>query len=338
MTVSATAIDSPQAGASHAPDGAATIIDNPLGAGPAGSALEASRALCARIVRTRARNFYHGLRLLPEPKRSAMYAIYAWMRAADDAVDTAGSTEERRRRLHEFRERTDDLLAGRRLAASEVNGDAVIWPSLIDAMARFPIDRRILLDTLSGMEDDLTTFQYQSRQELSTYCYRVASTVGLACVRVWGLKDPSPAGRARADELAIMRGQAFQRTNILRDFAQDFDESPRRVYVPREELDRHGLTAEDLRAWARPGACESLVREFARTAREFYEASSPLDGMLEDDSRATLWAMTSIYSGILRIIEREPRRIVSGGRIRLPGLEKAALALRAVMKSRTQRW
>ena len=93
-------------------------------------------------------------------------------------------------------------------------------------MARFPIDRRILLDTLSGMEDDLTTFQYQSRRELSTYCYRVASTVAWRACRC-GLKDPSPAGRARADELAIMRGRRSSGPTSSATL-QDFDESPRR--------------------------------------------------------------------------------------------------------------
>lgn len=307
----------------------------------------ASYARCAEVVRTRARNFYHGLRLLPEPKRSALYSIYAWMRAADDAVDEGGTVDERRRRLDEFRTRTDRVLSGESAVSGPHSAsidDAPasppphppLWPAFAQTNRMYPIERRIFLDTLAGMEDDLVARTYQSDEELSTYCYRVASTVGLACLRVWGLREG--VSQKEADELAVWRGQAFQRTNILRDFRQDFDEQPRRVYLPLSAFERAGVTPEDVREWREPSRCGPFVARQAEIARAYYDRSAKLDDLIQPDCRATLWAMTRIYSGILTLIERDPRSIVGDKRLRLGGLAKCAIAAGALVRGRTGRW
>lgn len=289
-------------------------------------------AACAQITRERARNFFYGLRLTPEPRRSAIYSIYAWMRAADDVADGAGSIADRRHRLEVFGERTRRITRGDLPSVT----DDPVWLALAATVNRFPIDPVIFEDMLLGLNEDLEHLGYADDESLSTYCYRVAGTAGLACIWIWGLKDGVDTDEAR--RLALRRGQAFQRTNILRDFAQDFDEATPRVYIPRDAFERHGVSAADLRAWREPDQCRALVDEQAAIAHEHYLASEPLDRMIDPACGPTLWAMTQIYSGLLDIIRQDPRRIAGGKRIRLSSTRKAAIALSGAVLSRMGRW
>lgn len=300
------------------------------GAAAESPSVEAAAAyeLCARVVRERARNFYYGLRLTPEPKRSAVYSIYAWMRAGDDAADDPNSPEERRAALEAFAQTTRRVLA----EPGEAERIGGFWPAFGATLAAYPIRREWIEDMMRGLGDDLEPRAVETMADLEAYCYRVASTVGLVCVSIWGLKAGVSAEQASG--LAVRRGLAFQMTNILRDFREDFDASPRRVYVPSELLSRHGLTAEDLRGWRKAGSCERAVGELAGAARGHYEASETLEGLVDPACRPTLWAMTRIYSGLLRRIEDRPSRIAGEKRIRLSGPSKAWIALRAWTSAR----
>ncbi len=291
-------------------------------------------AHCAHVVRTRARNFYHGLKLTPEPRRSAIYSIYAWMRMGDDAVDADAPVAERRVALERFRDATERLLHGR------LPGDepSPVWLALAVTLAAYPVDSRILRDMLAGLEEDLDQAAYRTDDDLARYCYRVAGTAGLACMSIWGYREDLPdAEVVRGRALAERLGQAFQRTNILRDFAEDFDAAPRRVYLPQEAFDRHGVTPAQLRDWAEPARCAVLVSEQARIARQHYAAGAELESMVDPACRPTLWAMTRIYSSLLAIIEADPSRIVRGGRVRLAGTRKVGIALRAAAAARLAR-
>jgi phytoene synthase len=300
-------------------------------AGVPGDALVAAYACCAQVVRTRARNFYYGLRLTPEPRRSAIYSIYAWMRAADDIADSRAPIDERRTMLRTFAEHTEALLHGGAPA-----GDDPLWIALGATIACFRVPSNVFRDMLAGLEDDLAARPVLTDTDLDRYCYRVASTAGLACLAIWGLRPGVDADEA--ERLAVHRGQAFQRTNILRDFAQDFDDEPRRVYIPAAVFARHGITPEDLRTWKNEVRCRELIAAQAAVARSHYEASAALESMVSADCAPTLWAMTRIYSGLLEIIESDPARIVSTQRVRLSGPGKAAIAIRAAWGARRGWW
>ena len=301
-------------------------------AGMSAEVLAASYAACANTVRARARNFYHGLRLTPEPRRGAIYSIYTWMRAADDLADAPASAAERRLRLGHFREQTERVLSGQRPA----EGDEAFWSAFGATCASYPIQHGIFTDMLDGLDDDLETVAYRDDEQLHRYCYRVAGTAGLACLWIWGLREGADPEQAR--ELALRRGQAFQRTNILRDFAQDYDATPSRVYIPADAFSRRGLTPAAVRAWERPDDCAALVLEQAAMTREHYKASDALESLIDPECSPTLWAMTRIYSGLLELIEREPQRIASDRRIRLTGTKKASIALGAALWAKVGRW
>jgi phytoene synthase len=189
---------------------------------------------------------------------------------------------------------------------------------------------------LDGLEEDIQHPGFETEQQLWRYCYRVASTVGLTCVAIWGTVPVADGATVR--DMAIRRGQAFQRTNILRDFAQDFDCTPRRLYLPREALARHGLTADQVRRWQDPEACRRLILEQAAVAREFYRSSEGLERLIDPACAPTLWAMTKIYAGLLDIVETDPERIVRSRRVRLASARKAGIALAATWRARRGRW
>ncbi len=274
---------------------------------------------CRDITRRRARNFYYGLKLTPEPRRSALYAVYAWMRRADDLVDGAAADPRRRREaIDAFREATDAALAGRIVEQDP------IWVALADTAAHFEVDRQALHDVIDGQIDDLGGRSYETFEDVRRYSYRVASTVGLICIGIWGYDDPA------ARELAADRGIAFQLTNILRDYKEDFDAG--RVYLPAEDFRRHGLTPQALRGWEDADRCQRLILEQVARARAYYHRSAALDRMITPSCRPTLWAMTAIYRGLLEKVERLPARIVSEHRLRLSFWRKCAIALMARRK------
>jgi len=270
---------------------------------------------CRDVTRRRARNFYYGLKLTPEPQRSALYSIYAWMRHADDLVDGVTVETDGRREIAEFRASTDEALCGR------ANGGEHLWVALADTATRFDMPSESFQLMLEGQLADLAGEDYSTFSDVRDYCYRVASSVGLICISVWGYNDPA------ARELAIDRGIAFQLTNILRDYKEDYDGG--RVYLPAEDLSRHGLTAERLRRWENPAACAALIGEQVERTLSYYEKSAPLDAMISNCGRPTLWAMTSIYRGLLSKVARSPRRIVGDRRVRLSSPRKGMIALRA---------
>ena len=278
--------------------------------------VDAALAHCRRVTRQCARNFYYGLKLSPEPHRSALYTIYAWMRRADDLADESkGGLEQRLDDLNRFRDGTDRALRG------DPNGSDPLWIALADVAARFPIDRDLLHAMLDGQIDDLHHRQYHTFDELRDYCYRVASTVGLLCVEIWGYRDPV------AREYAIARGLAFQLTNIMRDYKQDYDAG--RVYLPLQELSDAGLTADQLRAWDDEPRCARFVLKQVERTEALYDLSHDLDEQITPCFRPTLWAMTRIYRGLLEQIRRSPSSIVRTRRIRLSAWRKSGIALRA---------
>lgn len=294
---------------------------------------------CAMVTHRRARNFFYGLRLTPEPKRSSIYAVYAWMRRADDEADAAGDPAEKRARLAEFRAVTERMLAGTMRIET---ADDPLWIAIEDTVRRHHIDPAHLRAMLDGLDEDLEhellaarstggspRLFCASRADLERYCYRVASTVGLVCITIWGLKDGVDAAEARS--LAVQRGLAFQLTNILRDYAEDFDD--RRVYLAEEDFIAAGISPTDLRRWSPPDRCNAMISAIAAWARARYEASAPLDRMIDPECYAALRTMTRIYSGLLDLIEQDPGRIVGSRRIRLPSARKIGIALRACARA-----
>lgn len=290
--------------------------------------LDDAMRYCRRVTRQRARNFYYGLCLLPREKRYALYTIYAWMRRADDLVDDAESNDLAYERLMRFQQRTSEILRGGATADEALNGseEKLLWPALQHVNERFSLDARRFHEMIDGQLSDLRRNCCQTMDDLLHYCRLVASTVGLICIDIWGYDDDD------ARQLAVDCGVAFQLTNILRDYREDYD--ARRVYLPQEVFERHGITPEDLYYWRDGRSCEAMLRELIECAEAYYERSRGLEAMISADCRPTLRVMTGIYHGLLERISGNPSSIARGARVRLSSLEKLTIVGGALWRQR----
>jgi phytoene synthase len=287
-----------------------------------GEALERSYEHCRRVAHNAASNFYYAFYMLPRPKRDALCAIYAFMRLVDDVSDSPqgsasqpGESALKRAALSRWRVLLDECVAG------NTNGHAIL-PAFADAIKRYRIPPRYLHDLISGAEMDLLEARYATFAALQEYCYRVAGTVGLTCLHVFGFQDP------QALELAERLGIAFQLTNILRDVRPDL--ALGRVYIPAEDLARFGCSVAELEHGAVTPRIRELLRFEAERAWRFYREGVRLIGKVDADSRAALWALARIYSSLLARIEERDFDVFSA-RVRLNTAEKARILLRARM-------
>ena len=168
---------------------------------------------------------------------------------------------------------------------------------------------------------DLTVKTYPTFALLERYCYCVAGTVGLCCIHVFGFQDP------KALELAPKLGIAFQLTNILRDVPEDY--SMGRVYLPAEDLNRFRCTRVDLEGNNASQAFTALMRFEADRAWQYYAEGAPLLNLVNRDSRAALWTLMRIYSGILQKIESLRYDVLATRHPGLSSMEKVFIMLRA---------
>ena len=271
---------------------------------------------CERIARTRAKNFYYSFVLLSAARRRAMCAMYAYMRYCDDLSDDESNTD-RAASIARWRAGLQQALSGGEPPPHP------LWPAFIDTVERFKIPHQYFHEMIDGVSSDLEPRRLQTFPELYDYCYKVASVVGLTVIHIFGFKSPD------ALLLAEKCGIAFQLTNILRDVKEDAGLN--RVYLPAEDLARFHLPESDL-ALDRPSAAfRELMRFEAVRARQYYNESRPLLGMVDQKSRASLWALIEIYSRLLDRIEAAGFDVLSQ-RVRLPAAQKAGIVVRALFR------
>ncbi|MBI1189475.1 MAG: hypothetical protein GC200_02165 [Tepidisphaera sp.] len=308
-----------QTSTSDRPAGGATGASQPMP--DAGASFE----YCHRVVREHAKNFYYGLRLTPEPRRSAMYSVYAWMRLGDDIADTPNAGDDV---VGEFQRFAN---VSRRVAEAPDDPQAVpqtdFWPAFAHTLATYQISPGWVEGMLRGLRQDLSHTGYETMDELDDYRHCVGGVVGLFSIAVWGLRPGED--RERALRLADTRGRAFQMVNILRDIGVDARMDPPRTYVPRQLLRAHGLAPAQLLAWTKGPACTALVRDLARTARSEFDASRGLESMVDPACAGVLWTMSEIYRGVLGLIESQPSRSVELKPASLSKARKITIALQS---------
>ena len=290
-----------------------------------GEALEASFRFCADTTRAHAKNFYHGMRLAPKRKRAELYAVYAWMRAADDCVDDAPDDASAADALGAFERETCRWLDGHATTAHVDQAGPTLWPAFAATVERTGIDRAVLRGMIRGQASDIGRDAIRTEAELTGYCADVAGTVGVACLAVWGVKRGMNAEHAHT--LAQRRGQAFQRTNILRDLGQDLRAARPRCYLPSERLSRYGLMARDVLDPANRGPVIALVSDSAQEARSLYDATADFDSLVCTDCAPVSRTMTRIYQGVLDQIIRDPARVLQPEGVGLSTRRKLALGL-----------
>jgi phytoene synthase len=272
---------------------------------------------CEQLARREAGNFYHAFRLLPRPQRSAMSALYAFMRVTDDVTDKPGELSAKRLALKSWAQEMDLALAG--------SYSHPLHAAFHHTVQTYGIPREYLEAVLEGVGMDLTPVHFATFAELYSYCYRVASVVGLSCIHIWGCADE------KAKVYAEAAGIGFQLTNILRDLGEDAERG--RVYLPGEDLDRFGYPAEALHQAKYNQEFHALMRFQADRALQFYDQSSPLGRLLERPGRAVFQVMSRTYRGLLEAIIAADYRVF-GRRIQISRWHK----LWYVMQALPVRW
>ena len=274
-------------------------------------------ALVSQLTRRSRSNFYYAFLALPRPRREALYTVYAFCRTVDDIADLG---QERgvdpatlRGQLDGWREEIA------RCYAPAGRPEHPIAQRLAVAVRAYPIPREALLAIVDGVAMDLDGTVYETEDDLYPYCYRVASAVGLAAIDIFGYTDPS------ARQYATSLGIALQLTNIIRDVGSDARAG--RVYVPRQDLKRFGVSADDLRGSRYSDGFVFLMAHQAARARRFYDQAR--EAFPRKDARSLIAAeiMGQIYWALLGRIEAGRFRVLDE-RVTVPAGRKVAIALR----------
>lgn len=270
------------------------------------AALESDLGVCREVLRQSQSSFRFAFLLLPRAERDALSAVYAFCRAADDIADDAGATSPQDR-LDAWRREIDRVFAGR---PAHAIGRALAWAIDSFALLRHPFD-----DLIDGVVTDLSVSRYETTEDLEKYCYQVASTVGLLCVRIFG----APAGVA--DAYATELGKAFQLTNILRDIGEDAGRG--RIYLPQENLRLVGCSEESILEGRETPALGRLVELEVARARWLYARAAELQPEDPEIRRRlkSAEAMRAVYSALLDRVElagaaviHQPVRVSKPGR------------------------
>lgn len=285
--------------------------------------LAESYRYCEYVARTQARNFYYSFVTLPPDKKAAMCAIYAFMRYSDDVSDEAAADQSKAEQMRQWRAALDRALVGD-------YGDSLILPAFHDVVRGYSIPPHYFHELIDGTEMDLTKKRYGTWEELHQYCYRVASIVGFVCIHVWGF-DPADG---RTMQYAEACGLAFQLTNILRDVKEDAERD--RIYLPQEDLQRFGVSEDDLKRGVVNDRFRDLIRFEAERAKEFYRQAQNLFPLVHAPGRPTLAIMIKIYRGILDSIERNNYDVYSQ-RARVSTPKKLSIVFGAWLSSRFRR-
>jgi len=271
-----------------------------------------AQAFCTDLTKQSGSNFYYSFLFLPKARRDAMYTVYAFCKAVDSAVDEPPPGSDPKEELRRWRAELE-----------QVYGGSPTWPimiSLAHHVKQLSIPKAYFDELIKGVEMDLVTTRYGTFDELSLYCYRVASIVGLICLHVFGPTS------AHAQDYAVDLGMAFQLTNILRDLGTDAEQG--RIYLPGEDLAHFGYSETELLQRNDNPQLRELIRFEVKRAKDFYaKAQAALNCLSKRDRRALTVAeiMRAVYSCILDRIER-PDHAVFGPRARLSTSNRLALA------------
>lgn len=256
-------------------------------------------------------SFYYAFSLLPSEKRDAMNTVYAFCRQTDDIVDDLEDTEEvKYEKLRKWRLELEKAISG--------NSEYFLFNKLIKSIRQFNIPFEPFFELIKGMEMDLQQKRYLSFDDLSLYCYRVASTVGLMCIEIFGYKNKS------TKDFAVNLGLALQLTNILRDVKVDAEKG--RIYLPMEDLTRFNYSEKELMNNVYNDNFVHLMKYESERARNYFDKANHNLTREDKYSMFAARAMQHIYSKLLQKIEARNYNVFEE-KIRVSSFEKVGISL-----------
>ena len=257
-------------------------------------------------------SFYYAFNLLPPAKRDAMNTVYAFCRETDDIIDEGNEPDELKfARLHKWSTELEKSING--------NSDYALLNKLGKTIAGFNIPLEPFFELIKGMEMDLQKKRYNSFEDLMIYCYRVASTVGLICIEIFGYKD-----KQHAKDFAVNLGIALQLTNILRDITKDSEKG--RIYLPQDDLEKFHYSDTDIINRNYNNEFKELMSYEVERAKMYFDKATL---SLNLDDKAAMFAaraMQHIYHKMLQKIVEADYDVYSQN-IRVSKFEKVGISL-----------
>lgn len=319
------------------------------------SRLDNAYAFCEAACRNASTTFFSSFSALNTDKRKAVHAVYALCRWVDDIVDgdevptileTKALREATKQRQAVVKERhvgaSPSLapeehrrrmmaLVDIRLKLQQANESNLaedehpIFVALQDVFARYPIKLSDFETVIEGMEDDLYPVRIQTWDELRSYCYKVASAVGLILIEIYGYEDR--AARLHAVDLGIQ----MQLINVLRDINEDLERG--RVYLPLEVLASHNIGIDMLENGniAKTLEWKGFVVEYVDVIKRHQTSANHLFGYLDGRARVQPEIMADAYTSILNEIVRRSGDVFTQP-VKLSVLRKSLLGVRLSLR------
>ena len=254
-------------------------------------------------------SFYYSFRFLPQPQRNAIIALYAFCREVDDVVDECTDENIARQKLVWWRSEIQHLFSGK--------PSHPVCKALKPHIDNFNLPQEYFLEVIDGMEMDLEQPVYASFKELSLYCYRVASVVGLMSAEIFGFEDRDTL------KYAQQLGMAFQLTNIIRDVREDALRG--RIYLPQDELQQFGVSSQDILNGVTSENFVRLMDYQTKRAYQYYQAAFDALPDCDRHNQRSGIIMAEIYLNILKEIEADGFQVLKH-KIKLTPLRKLWIA------------
>jgi phytoene synthase len=270
---------------------------------------------CERRAAQSGSSFYYSFLFLPQARRRAITALYAFCREVDDVVDESTDAGVARMKLAWWRTEVSAMFAG--------EPQHPVGRALAPVVKQYGLPEFHFQEIIDGMEMDLGYTRYRDFGALDAYCYRVAGVVGLMAAEIFGREEESTLAYART------LGTAFQLTNIIRDVGEDARRG--RIYLPTEELDKFGVAEADILSLRETPEFHALVAFQIRRAGEHYDRALALLPQRDRRNQRAGLVMAAIYRAVLSEIEADGYRVLSA-RVSLTPIRKLWIAWKTWMR------
>jgi 15-cis-phytoene synthase len=260
-------------------------------------------------------SFYYSFLFLPQERRRAITALYAFCREVDDVVDECSDAAVARMKLAWWRKEL--------AAAFHGTPQHPVARALAEIAPRYRLSEERLNEIVDGMEMDLQYNRYPDFDALKLYCHRVASVVGLLSAEIFGYQDKHTL------EYAADLGMAFQLTNIIRDVGEDARRD--RIYLPLDEIGRHGVSEADILQARQTDGFRRLMEFQIERALGYYRAAFDKLPAADRGAQRAGIIMAAIYQATLDEIRRDGCRVLAQ-RISLTPIRKLWIAWCTWMK------
>lgn len=264
-----------------------------------------------KIAKKSNSSFYYAFNLLPTEKRDAMNTVYAFCRQTDDIVDDGVEPDDvKYEKLRKWRIEFEKSFNG--------NSEYPLLNKLGKTISNFDIPLDPFFELIKGMEMDLQKSRYKTFDDLHVYCYRVASTVGLMCIEIFGYKHPSTR------DFAINLGLALQLTNILRDIKKDSENG--RIYLPLEDLKKFNYSEKDILDKIYNNDFKDLMAYESSRAKNYFNAAT---ANLDLDDKKTMFAARAMQHIYYKMLEKiiNADYDVYNNEIKVNKIEKVGIAV-----------